>query len=61
MSEKKLKVTMLKSKFGRKPGNRECLLGMGLKRRHQSVELVDNVYTRGMIAKVSYLVKVEEI
>jgi len=61
MSAKKLRVTMVKSKFGRKPGHRECLLGMGLKRLHQSVEVEDNTYTRGMITKISYLVKVEEV
>ncbi len=61
MSAKKLRVTMIKSKYGRKPGHRECLQGMGLKRLNQSVELIDNSCIRGMINKVSYLVKVEEI
>jgi large subunit ribosomal protein L30 len=34
--------------------------GLGLKRRCQTVELVDTPAVRGMINRVSYLVKVEE-
>lgn len=57
---KKLKVTLIKSKFGRKPGHRECLLGLGLKRISQTVAVDDTACNRGMINKVSYLLKVEE-
>lgn len=55
-----LKVTLLKSKFGRKPGHAECVAGLGLRRRHQSVVVADTPENRGMINKVSYLLKVEE-
>lgn len=62
MSEqKKIAVTLLKSKFGRKAGHRECVEGLGLRRRHQRVEVLDTPCNRGMINKVSYLLKVEEI
>jgi len=57
---KNLKVTLLKSRFGRKPGHAECLAGLGLKRRHQSVVVADTPENRGMIDKVAYLVRVEE-
>lgn len=57
---KKLKVTLLKSRHGRRPGHAECLLGLGLKHRHQSVVVVDTPENRGMIDKVAYLVRVEE-
>lgn len=61
MAERKnLKVTLLKSRFGRKPGHAECLAGLGLKRRHQSVVVADTPENRGMIDKVAYLVRVEE-
>ena len=57
---KNLKVTLLKSRHGRKPGHAECLAGLGLKHRHQSVVVADTPENRGMISKVSYLVRVEE-
>lgn len=56
---KKITVTLLRSKFGRKPGHRECVEGLGLRRRHQSVQVIDTPANRGMIDKVSYLLKVE--
>jgi large subunit ribosomal protein L30 len=57
---KNLKVTLLKSRHGRRPGHAECLAGLGLKHRHQSVVVADTPENRGMISKVSYLVRVEE-
>ncbi len=57
----KLKVTLVKSKFGRKPGHAECVSGLGLRRRHQAVVVADTPENRGMINKVSYLLKVEEV
>ena len=61
MAERKnIKVTLLKSRHGRKPGHAECLAGLGLRRRHQSVVVTDTPENRGMINKVGYLVRVEE-
>lgn len=57
----KLKVTLLRSKFGRKPGHRECVEGLGLRKPHQSVVVEDNPCMRGMITKANYLLKVEEV
>jgi large subunit ribosomal protein L30 len=57
---KSIKVTLLKSRNGRKPGHAECLAGLGLKHRHQSVVVADTPENRGMIRKVAYLVQVEE-
>ena len=57
---KKIKVTLLKSKYGRRKGHLACIIGLGLKRIRQSVILSDTPAIRGMITKVSYLVKVEE-
>lgn len=56
-----LSVTLIKSKFGRKPGHRECVEGLGLRRMHQTRVVIDTPANRGMINKVSYLLKVEEI
>ena len=57
----KLKVTLVKRKFGRKPGHAECVAGLGLRRLHHSVVVADTPENRGMINKVSYLLKVEEV
>jgi large subunit ribosomal protein L30 len=57
---KTLKVTLLKSRFHRKPGHKECLAGLGLRNRHQTVVVADTPENRGMIRKVSYMVQVEE-
>jgi large subunit ribosomal protein L30 len=58
--QKQLKVTLLKSRYHRKPGHAECLLGLGLKKRHQSVVVPDTPEHRGMIRRVSYMLEVEE-
>lgn len=57
----KLKVKLMKSKYGRKPGHAECVAGLGLRRREQTVVVADTPENRGMINKVSYLLKVEEV
>ena len=58
---KNLKVTLLKSRHGRKPGHAQCLAGLGLKHRHQSVVVVNTPENRGMIDKVRHLVRVEQV
>lgn len=59
--QNKVRVTLLGSKFGRKPGHRECVEGLGLRRRHHTVEVLNTPANWGMINKVLYLLKVEEI
>ena len=59
MSEKKIKVTLVKGLMGTKQDHRATVRGLGLKRRNHTVELVDTPAVRGMINKVSYLVKCE--
>jgi large subunit ribosomal protein L30 len=58
--EKKLKLTLVKSRFHRKPGHAETLSGLGLRKRHQSVIVPDTAEHRGMIQRVSYLLEVED-
>lgn len=58
--DKQLAVTLVKSRYGRKPGHAECVAGLGLRRRHQTVMVADTPENRGMIAKVSYLLRVED-
>ncbi len=61
MSEKKLSVTMVKSKIGRLKSHQECLKGLGLKKIRQTVEVIDTPENRGMINKVSYMLNIEEL
>ena len=55
-----LSVTLIKSFYGRLPAHRATVNGLGLKRINHTVELQDTPEIRGMINKVSYLLKVEE-
>ena len=57
---KELKVTLVKSKFGRLKSHKACVAGLGLRRMHQTVTVVDTPENRGMINRVSYLLSVEE-
>ena len=57
---KTLKVTQMKSSIGRLPKHRATLKGLGLRRIRHTVELEDTPSVRGMINKVSYMVKVED-
>lgn len=61
MASGKLKITMTKSQIGRLPVHRQCLKGLGLRKINQSVEVIDTPENRGMINKVSYMLKIEEI
>jgi len=60
MSEKKLIITMTKSKIGRLASHQACLKGLGLRKIRQTVEVIDTPENRGMVNKVSYMLKVEE-
>lgn len=56
----KLKVTLVKSAHGRLAAHKACVRGLGLGRTHSSAVVIDTPENRGMIHKVSYLLKVEE-
>jgi large subunit ribosomal protein L30 len=58
---KKLKVTLTKSPIGTGRVHQACVRGLGLRRIRHSVELEDTPAVRGMINKVSYMVRCEEI
>lgn len=59
MAEKKVTVTLVKSVIGTKQSHRATVRGLGLRRINHTVELQDTPEVRGMINKVSYLVKSE--
>lgn len=54
-----VKVTLVKSTIGRIESHRQCVRGLGLRRMHQTVEVLDTPANRGMINTVGYLLKVE--
>ena len=58
MTNKTLKVTLIKSPISAKADHQATVRGLGLKRMHQTRELEDTPAVRGMITKVAYLVKV---
>ena len=58
MATKTIKVTLLRSPIGCRSDHRQTVLGLGLKRLHQTRELEDTTAVRGMINKVQYLVRV---
>lgn len=58
-SDKTLKVTLVRSVHGRLASHQACARGLGLRRRHHTVEVEDTPCIRGMINKISYLVEVE--
>lgn len=60
MADKKLKVTLVKSTAHRLQSHKATVTGLGLRRMHHSVEVIDTPEIRGMINKVGYLLKVEE-
>ena len=56
----KLKITLVRSFIGRPEKQRQILRGMGLTRMRRTVILNDTPEIRGMVAKVSHLVALEE-
>ena len=55
-----IKVTLVKSPIGAITKHRKTVEAIGLTKMHRTVELPNNAATKGMIAQVNYLVKVEE-
>jgi large subunit ribosomal protein L30 len=57
----KLRVTLIKSPTKYSERHKRTVRALGLRRMHQTVEHVDGPVARGMIAKVAFLVAVEEV
>ena len=56
----KVKITQTGSPIRRQPDQRKTLIGLGLNKRHKTVELEDTPEVRGMIRKVAHMVTVAE-
>ena len=60
MANGKIKVTLVKSLIGRLEAHKAyCARGLGLRRMNHTVEVLDTPENRGMINKISYLLKCE--
>jgi len=58
-SGKKVRVTLVRGVIGTRESHRATVRGLGLRRINHTVELEDTPAVRGMINKVSYLLKCE--
>lgn len=58
--KKTVRVTQIGSPIRRPKDQRQTLIGLGLNKMHRTRELEDTPSVRGMIDKVSHLVRVEE-
>ena len=61
IQKKTLKITQVRSIHGRLKKHQACVRGLGLRRIHHTVEVLDTPENRGMINKVSYMVRCEDI
>ncbi|WP_119343922.1 50S ribosomal protein L30 [Facilibium subflavum] len=53
------KVTLTKSLIGRAEKHKACARGLGLRKIHQTVEIIDTPENRGMANKIYYMVNIE--
>ena len=59
MSDKTIRVTLIKSMFGQLASIRNSARGLGLRRIGHSVVVADTPSNRGMINAASHMLKVE--
>jgi len=59
-TKKTLRVTQVRSPIGRQKIQRQTLIGLGLNKMHRTRELEDTPSVRGMINKISHLVRVDD-
>lgn len=58
--KKYLKIQLIRSTIGRLPTHKACVVGLGFKKLNQIVLVEDTPENRGMVNKVSYMLKVLE-
>ena len=60
-AKNRLRIKLIRSPIGYAERQKRTVRALGLRRMHQVVEQSDTPVIRGMIAKVTHLVAVEEI
>ena len=58
---KMLKLTQIKSSIGHRSKSKQTLKALGLGKMQKTVIKIDNPQIRGMINKISFLLKIEEL
>lgn len=58
---KEIKITLVRSLFGRLKQHRDCVRGLGLRRMHQTVQIAATPENMGMVRKAGFMLKVEEV
>jgi large subunit ribosomal protein L30 len=59
MSDNTLRVTLVRSTAKRLKKHKDCVAGLGLRRVGHTVEVEDTPAVRGMIKRVSYMLRVQ--
>ena len=59
-TKKTLRVTQVRSPIGRQRDQRQTLIGLGLNKMHKTRDLEYTPSVRGMINKISHLVRVDD-
>lgn len=59
-TEKRIRITLIKSPHGRLQVHRHCVRGLGLKRMHQKVEVSATPEIMGMVRKAAFMLRVED-
>ena len=57
----KLRITLVRSTIGAKPKHKKTVQSMGLRKLNKTIELPDNAATRGQIAQIRHMIRVEEV
>lgn len=57
----KLKITLIRSLNGRLRSHKDCARGLGIRRIHNPVIVEDTPENRGMINKIVYMLRVENV
>lgn len=57
---KQVKLTLVRSLNGRLQSHKQCAAGLGIRKMHNTVTVIDTPENRGMINKISYMLKIEE-
>ena len=60
-TEKRLRVTLTRSLNGRLKSHKACVRGLGIRRMHHTAVVEDTPCTRGMINRVAYMLRFEEV
>ncbi len=60
-SAKQVKLTLVRSAAGRLRAHRDCVRGLGLRKTGSSSVVLDTPENRGMIDKIAYMLRVEEV